>query len=180
MGKTLELWLVRHGETDWNATHRLAGWSDVPLTAKGEHQAQQLRPLLVGQHFGGVWTSDLQRAISTARIAYGDAVEEPRLREIHFGDLEGSIWDDVPSDVQQTFTNFETFSPPGGETVVQVRTRLIDFLGSLSPERHLIFTHGGVIRILTQKMGLDRFVKNGTLVGVNWPEQRVLFVREEK
>ncbi len=70
-----ELWLVRHGETPASLARKLAGWEDVPLTAHGEEQARALRPALEGERFDGVWCSDLQRAVRTARLA---CTEEPR------------------------------------------------------------------------------------------------------
>jgi broad specificity phosphatase PhoE len=66
----VEVWLVRHGETPWNALGRLTDWSDVPLSARGEAQALALAPFLAAERFDGVVSSDLSRAVQTARLAF--------------------------------------------------------------------------------------------------------------
>ena len=83
-----EIWLVRHGQSTWNVEGRLTGWADVPLTALGQRQARALWEWLSAERFDRVLASDLQRAVHTARLAYG----EPQgmfaeMRELHFGDL---------------------------------------------------------------------------------------------
>jgi len=70
---------------------------------------------------------------------------------------------------------FDDFEAPGGETLEGVRARVLDFVSNLPAGRHLVFTHGGVIRILTRDLGIDRFVPNGTLVAVQWTQKKVLF-----
>jgi probable phosphoglycerate mutase len=178
MAPDLELWLVRHGETTSNVESRLAGWHDVPLTTKGESQAASLRAHLDGERFDGVWSSDLVRAVETARLAYGEPRQEHRLREIHFGRLEGEPWNDIDPAYGEALVNFEGFSAPGGEDLSGFRSRVEEFLRTLEAGRHLIFTHGGVIRLLTYDLGLDRFMPNGTLLAVDWTDRRVLFVHE--
>ncbi|HSD65513.1 MAG TPA: histidine phosphatase family protein, partial [Vicinamibacteria bacterium] len=90
-----ELWLVRHGETPASRGRTLAGWTDVPLTEHGEGQAAALRPLVAGERFDGVWSSDLRRAVTTARLAWGEPRPDARLREMSFGTLEGRPWADL-------------------------------------------------------------------------------------
>jgi 2,3-bisphosphoglycerate-dependent phosphoglycerate mutase len=181
MKDRLELWIVRHGQTDWNAAGRLAGWSDVPLTALGEQQARLLRPKLDGEKFDGVWSSDLVRAVSTARLAHGEARSDKRLREINFGSLEGMLWNEVDPKIAEALYNFDwSFSAPDGEGLAELRERVHGFLKDLSFGRHLIFTHGGVIRLLTGDLGVDRFLTNGALIAVDWTAGEVLFVHENE
>jgi probable phosphoglycerate mutase len=175
MSHTLDLWLVRHGQTDGNENGRLVGWKNTPLTALGQAQARKLKPVLSDEPFAGVWSSDLIRAVTTARLSYGEPTLDERLREIHFGDLEEKKWDQVEPKYRDALMAFDDFEAPNGETLAGVRTRLLDFVSSLSDGRHLIFTHGGVIRILTQDLGIRRFVPNGTLVVVRWTQKKVLF-----
>ncbi len=174
----LELWLVRHGETPASRDGLLAGWADVPLTARGAEQAEAVRPVLAGERFDGVWCSDLQRAVDTARLAHGHACREPRLREINFGELEGHAWAALDPEVRRSFVEFNGFHPEGGESLQQVRERVHAFLDELPPGRHLMFTHGGVIRLLTRQCGQDAFVPTGTVVGIEWVRREMLFTRE--
>ena len=150
-----ELWLVRHGAADGNDAGRLLGWQDPPLNALGRRQARQLRAQLAGFRFDGVWSSDLRRAVETARLAYGDPQTDALLRELDFGLLGGCTWQDLDEATQQALVAFDTFAAPQGEGVQDLRTRVNDFLDRLVPGRHLVFTHGGVIRLLVREHGRD-------------------------
>jgi len=174
----LELWLVRHGETSASRDGRLAGWDDVPLTERGVEQARALRPLLEGERFAGVWSSDLQRAADTARLAWGSAEADPRLREIHFGSLEGQDWDVLDTRHRQALVDFAGFDPPGGEKLEVVAARVGEFLAGLEAGRHLVFTHGGVIRLLSREVGEMEFLATGTVLALDWSSKTVLFRRE--
>jgi probable phosphoglycerate mutase len=173
-----ELWLVRHGETKASAGRRVAGWSDPPLTENGRRQAAAVRATLDGADFSSVWSSDLERAISSAQLAWGEPRVDPRLREVDFGDLEGVGYDEVDRGLTELFMVFRDFRIPGGESHEAFRQRVHGFVGELPPGRHLLFVHGGVIRILTQDLGLDRFVATGSLVVVDWTARRLLAIRE--
>ena len=81
--------LVRHGQSTWNLDRRFCGWSDPDLSDLGRWQAEQLADSFRGLTFDTVWASDLKRAMQTAQLAWGQHETDPRLREIHFGDLEG-------------------------------------------------------------------------------------------
>ncbi|GAA0383178.1 histidine phosphatase family protein [Streptomyces luteireticuli] len=85
-----ELLLVRHGETEWSRNGRHTSWTDKPLTARGEHQAAVLRPLLAARPVGRVLVSPLARARRTAELAgLRDAGVEPGLVEWDYGGYEG-------------------------------------------------------------------------------------------
>lgn len=174
----LELWLVRHGQTTASVARRIAGGSNPPLTEVGRTEAAALRPLLEGQVFDSVYASDLDRAMTTARLAWGEAKPEPRLREVDFGPWEGRGYDDVDPTVTGVFLQFREFEIPGGDSHRDFRRRVHSFIDELTPGRHLLFVHGGVIRVLTQDLGLDRFVATGTLVVVDWTRPKVLSVSE--
>jgi len=174
----LELWLVRHGETTASVARRIAGGSNPPLTEVGRMEASALRPSLEGQAFDSVYASDLDRAMTTARLAWGDPTPEPRLREVDFGPWEGRGYDDVDPTVTAVFLQFREFEIPGGDSHRDFRRRVHSFVDELAPGRHLLFVHGGVIRVLTQDLGLDRFVATGTLVIVDWKQQHLVSVVE--
>ena len=91
------VWLVRHGETVWNAQRKISGWVDVELSERGQQMARDLRPRLHPEEFDGVWSSDLRRALDTAQLAYGRPTQQDvRLRELDFGPLEGEDWTQIP------------------------------------------------------------------------------------
>lgn len=175
---TIEIWLVRHGETTYNAARRIAGWCDPPLTDLGRKQAAAVGPKLDGADFDSVWSSDLQRAVETSRLAWGEAVPDPRIRECNFGVYEGLPFDEVDAADASFFMGFRDFNMPEGDSHESFLTRIEGFVNELVPGRHLLFVHGGVIRILTQDLGVDRFVGTGSVVGVDWTNRRLLFVNE--
>lgn len=178
MTENLELWLVRHGETTRSVAREIAGWSDPPLTSRGRTQASALRSKLEGRVFDGVWCSDLERARTTAELAWGEASPDPRLREFNFGEMEEVPFGQIDEELAAKAMRFRDFQAPGGENNASFRQRLEGFLDGLLPGRHLLFVHGGVIRSLMQDLGLDRFVATGSVVGVDWSAQSLLFVDE--
>jgi probable phosphoglycerate mutase len=155
------LWLVRHGETDWGATSRFTGWTDIPLNATGRAQARALRPLLAAHRFAAVWSSDLRRATETARLAGVEPATDARLRELDFGDLEGRTWSELSTDEQQGLLDFDGFQAPNGESVDALQARVLDFVDSLGDGEQLVITHGGVIRMLLHMAGADASVTPG-------------------
>jgi probable phosphoglycerate mutase len=177
-GTIKELWMVRHGETTYGAEQRIAGWADPPLSSRGEREAAALREVLADTSFESVWSSDLRRTIATANLAWGEARPDQRLREICFGDIEGASYETFRTDQGRSLLEFRTFAAPGGESVEDVRLRVEEMVDELPEGRHLLFVHGGVIRVLTQDIGLDRFVATGSLVALDWTARRLLFVHE--
>jgi len=173
MSSALELWLVRHGQTTANVAGLLSGWLDVPLTEQGRTQARLAAQRLAGRRFDGVWSSDLERAVATARLAWGEPVADRRLREIHFGELEGRRWGDLGGDREAALLEFLRFRAPGGESIEDLRERVLGFIGELAPGRHLVFSHGGVIRLLTCDLGEDRFLGNGGIAVIDWSGRRL-------
>lgn len=160
---TTELWLVRHGETDWSAAHRFCGWSDPPLSRRGRAMAEALRSELEGAGFDSVVSSTSQRAVETARLAYGEPRMDERLRELDFGDLEGLTWKDCAPEIREQLLDYETFRAPNGESVEQLIGRVTEALRELRPGRHLIVTHGGVIRFLLGRAGITDYPGLATL-----------------
>jgi len=173
-----ELWLVRHGETPASLGRTLAGWADVPLTGRGEEQARALRPVLEDERFEGIWSSDLSRAVATARLAWGEPRQDARLREMSFGSLEGQPWETLDARLQEGLARFEGFAAPGGESFDALRSRVLAFVDGLEPGRHLVFTHGGVVRLLSREVGEDHFVPTGTLLVVDWEDRRLVSRRD--
>ena len=88
---SVELWLVRHGETEWSLDGRHTSWTEIPLTEHGRKRAEELRDYLKDVKFAAVLVSPRQRALETCRIAgFGDvAVVEDGLQEWNYGESEG-------------------------------------------------------------------------------------------
>src|SRR5947208_16695308 len=86
-----ELWLIRHGETEWSLSGAHTGRTDIPLTDAGRAHAQAIGRKLAGRHFALVLSSPLGRALETCRLAgYGAAAQvDPNLREWDYGEYEG-------------------------------------------------------------------------------------------
>ena len=168
MVAVVRLWLVRHGQTDWNAQRRFQGWADIPLNAVGRSQAEALRPVLEPVAFDGVWSSDLSRAVDTARLAYGEPVTDPRLRELDFGEVQGLTWDELSPPVRDALATFESFHAPGGESLAQFRDRVHGFVDDLAAGDHLVIAHGGVVRLLGSACGVDGFPDHATVLSLDW------------
>lgn len=150
----MRLCLVRHGETAWNREGRLLGWTDLPLSVEGRQQVEAMAPRLRTRHFDRVWSSDLVRAVSTARILVDvEPTVDERLREIDFGSLEGLRWDDLAPAHQAALVEFAGFTAPGGESMETFRRRVLEVVADMSEGDHLVVTHGGVIRLLTRMFG---------------------------
>lgn len=148
-GVNAEVWLVRHGETEWTCAGRFCGRSDPPLTERGRADARALRPLLEGEGFDRVVSSPSLRAVETARLAFGEPETESRLQELDFGELEGLTWHESTEELRARLADYETFCAPGGESVAALGERTMEALRDLGPGRHLVVTHGGVIRFVT-------------------------------
>ena len=146
-----ELWLVRHGETEWSASGRHTGRTDLPLTAEGEQRAREIGRLLAGRRFAFVLTSPLQRARETCRLAgYGDnAAVDSNLREWDYGEYEGRTTPEIQS--EQPGWSLWSDGVPGGESIAQVAARaqaVID-RALVSSGDVLLFAHGHILRILS-------------------------------
>ncbi len=139
------LLLIRHGETDWNSEGRYQGQSDVPLNATGREQARHLAQALDGCALDTIYSSDLLRARETAealaRATGASLYLDPRLREVDLGEWEGQLFSCIqekyPELLRQRRENPLHFAPPGGETMVELRQRL------LSAVREIAALHPG-------------------------------------
>ena len=146
-----ELWLVRHGETEWSLSGAHTGRTDLPLTDAGRKRAMALADCLAGRRFALVLTSPLQRALETCRLAgYGDAAQrEPNLREWDYGDYEGR----TTAEIRKNAPDWSLWvdGVPNGESIGQVAARaqaVIDRALQASGDVAL-FAHGHILRILT-------------------------------
>jgi len=148
-----ELWLVRHGETEWSRSGAHTGRTDIPLTAAGQENAAAMGRLLGGRRFALVLTSPLERAWETCRLAgYGaEARIDPNLIEWDYGDYEGRTTSEIQKDVPGW--SLWVSGVPHGETVEQVGARAEAVIErALQADGDVaLFAHGHVLRILTAR-----------------------------
>ena len=146
-----ELWLFRHGETEWSRSGAHTGRTDLPLTDAGRERAAAIGRYVGGRQFALVLTSPLQRARETCALAgYSDVAQiEPDLREWDYGDYEGRTTADIRKEDPGWFLWSD--GVPNGETVGEVAARaeaVIDRAMKAAGDVAL-FAHGHVLRILT-------------------------------
>lgn len=155
--------LLRHGETDWNASLRLQGHRDIPLNDLGLQQADAAAPSVAALEPEVIISSDLQRAQQTAApVSAISALEvgiDVRLRETLLGDWEGLTRDEVvdgwPGMWEQWRASSADFAPPGGESRAQVAERSLRVVTELDAGEHrraLLVAHGGLIVGLTGRL----------------------------
>jgi broad specificity phosphatase PhoE len=144
---TLEIYLARHGETEWSKSGRHTGATDLPLTADGEAKAAALRPRLASIHFDAVFSSPMQRARRTAELAGFSSPEiTDLLREVNYGEYEGL----TSMQIHESNPSWEVYSDgsPGGETPVQIYARAQQFIAQAAKSggRVIAFAHGHILR----------------------------------
>jgi len=149
----LELWLIRHGETAWNAEGRIQGSVDLPLSPGGVRQAERLAARLANTHFDAAFASDLARARQTGEIALPgtDLRLDRRLRELDYGVFEGKTWSELGPDEAAMARHWHADRVgrriPGGESYGDLMARFEAFRAEI-PERGCViaFAHGGTVR----------------------------------
>ncbi|MBP5980333.1 MAG: histidine phosphatase family protein [Halomonas sp.] len=165
-GIDVELVVVRHGITAWNVERRYQGQRDIPLLfPEAEEGLLALRAGLVDERFDAIYSSDLHRCQQT--LEWVQAAKpgvplslEPRLRELHFGEYEGKVYDelkDLPH-YRAWVDSVGELQIPGGESAAQLRERLDLWLADVAADAQangyrkvLAVTHGGVIRELRRR-----------------------------
>ena len=146
-----EVWLVRHGETEWSRDHRHTSTTDLPLTEVGTEVAHSLAQRLAGERFDLVLTSPRRRARTTAELAgFAEAEVDEDLVEWDYGDYEGI----TTVEIRETVPGWTvwTHPTPGGETAAEVAERLDRVVARLrGGRRTLVFGHGHALRALTAR-----------------------------
>jgi probable phosphoglycerate mutase len=154
---TTRLCVVRHGETAWNAEHRVQGQLDVPLNAIGLAQAQAASRVLSQEKFDAIYSSDLSRARQTAQptatLLSMEVAVDPALRERHYGIFERLTYAEVKTRYPEDYARFEARDPEyafrTGESLKDFSARSIAVIAKIAKEHEgksiLVFTHGGVL-----------------------------------
>jgi broad specificity phosphatase PhoE len=184
-----DLWLVRHGQTDWNIAGRWQGQSpDAPaLNAVGRAQAFALQDQIKNAKISAVYTSDLPRSRQTAELiapVLGPRVTpEPRLREMHLGRWEGMLSSDIKAQFRKELAE-RADDPlharaPGGESPLEVARRVVAAVDEIAvrhrEESVLIVAHGislAIITCIVQGIGLEKLYEyipdNAKLFRFKW------------
>ena len=163
------IYLVRHGETDWNREHRIQGSTDIALNDTGRDQAATTGELLSTRAWDGVYASPLSRAYETGaiiarRLGLPEPGVVPEVAERRYGEAEGLTGDEIDA-------RFPGDTPvPGRETREEVAARTIPALVALA-ERHpgesiVVVSHGGVIRTVLMEVAPEapfEPIRNGSV-----------------
>jgi broad specificity phosphatase PhoE len=155
------LYLVRHGETDWNAQRRIQGTTDIPLNDTGRGQAETTGRILARRSWDAIYSSPLSRAVETANlisreVGLGEPTLVGEIVERNYGEAEGLNWQEIES-------RFPGETPIAGrETHAEVSARAIPALIALAAARPgdavIVVTHGGVIRSVLNAVDPDMSV----------------------
>lgn len=191
-GSKVELWLVRHGETEWSADGRHTSVTDIPLTDRGRERAQELRDYLAGRKFAAVFVSPMQRAKETCEIAgYGSvAMVDQNLKEWNYGESEGKTTAEMREKYGPEWSVWNS-EIVGGESVEAVgeradkviaRSLAAVALGPNAVDSHQIalFAHAHILRILAARwIGLPAV--DGKMLALGTGSLSVLgFEREQR
>lgn len=162
---TTQFYLIRHGETSWNAEKKLQGWQDIALNEAGLQQAEHLQHYLASEgftpHIDRLVSSDLRRAADTARIAsrhWGLPIAmTEQLRERGFGTMEGQSWASVGQPDQPNAERADIdASYGGGESLRVFQQRVLNAFEELAAQHQglnvMVFAHGGVIDQVWRKL----------------------------
>ena len=167
------IYYIRHGETEWNAEGRLQGTQDVPLNDLGRKQAGNAGAILAdlfardgrSEQSLAFVASPLGRARSTMELVRGtlklpprDYAVDDRLREIDYGDWEGSTLNEMRQADPDVFAARQsdkwTVPPPGGESYASVQARMSDWYDQLKADTVAV-AHGGTARALMVALGIE-------------------------
>ena len=170
-----ELWLVRHGETEWSSLGKHTGRTDIPLTEVGRAQARTVARKLAGHDFALVLSSPLSRALETARLAgFAGQVETTNdLVEWNYGADEGR----TTAEIREARAGWTVWrdGPLGGETADEVGARVDRVITRVRAVDGdvLVFAHGHVLRVLAARW-LGEPPTEGRLYGLSTATVSVL------
>ncbi len=167
--KLKNIYVIRHGETDWNKDSRFQGQTDVPLNAKGREQAIALGPLMQQLQLESSYSSSLSRAYETADIALQElkltVFRDDRLRETNIGAAEGMTLDEIIAKFgTETITKWRSYDErlldfkfANGESkrqmMFRVRSVMLDIAQNSNRKNIGVFAHGMVMRAMTFVFG---------------------------
>lgn len=144
---SLELYLIRHGATEWSENGRHTGTTDLSLTELGKKQAELLKKRLSREKFTKIFCSPLKRALETCKICGFDPMVNPDLKEWNYGEYEGLTTEQI----REKNPGWDIFEKgaPGGESPQQITSRAHHFLHQVHSleGKVAIFSHAHFLRI---------------------------------
>lgn len=172
----LDIYIVRHGQTQWNVERRLQGWLDSPLTLEGERSALILREEIGDIVFDEIFSSPSGRAIATLSLAMPEAeyVIDDRLKEICLGSWQGKTIDAIEKEYPEAYYNYffepVKFRLEDGEDYSDLHKRVSAFVTEIvkrfyneaANKKILIVTHGLTLMMMQLVFRGDEIANIGT------------------
>lgn len=187
------IYVIRHGETDWNKNQRFQGQTDIALNEMGQEQAKALVPILNHLQIEAAYSSSLSRAFETAEIATQELKltiqKDDRLKEANIGLAEGLTLDEIINQFgEESLLKWRSYEErlldfrfekgeSKREMMVRVRTVLLDIAQNTNKKNIAIFSHGMVMRALTFVFGSgvawdQHAFKNGAIHHFLWSDEQ--------
>ncbi len=189
----MRIYLVRHGETEWNRRGRIQGWEDVPLSREGIRQAYELQNKLKDIELHAAYSSDLSRAIQTAEI-----IVEPHkipvtplwyFREAKRGLLNGLTYRQIEEQFPEFLRSFikdpYRTRPPEGESLEDAEQRVrqgLEIIREKNAGKNVLIVSHALINVVIQSVITNTpvtpetyrqmFMQNGEVVVLEWPDER--------
>lgn len=171
----MKLYLIRHGQTDWNAAGKIQGGTDISLNEAGLEQARCLAKRMETRPISQIFSSALRRAVTTAE-AIGSTQNIPvhqvdGLEEVGFGAWEGLTWEEIQKDYPREFQRWQQSpveaSPPGGELQQDIRERCSRVMESILAQAKgdlAIVTHGATLVYIMEYLMRDHPLEEELIV----------------
>lgn len=190
--KLKNIYVIRHGETDWNKDRRFQGQTDVKLNDVGREQATRLRQIIQQLQIESVYTSSLSRAFETAELATADLKlsiqKDDRLRETNIGDAEGLTHDEILQKFgEHSLTKWRSYEErlldfhfTNGESkrqlMVRARQVFLDIAQNSNRNSIAVFSHGMLMRAMTYIFGAGlpwdlQVFSNGSVHHYIWSDE---------
>lgn len=158
------IYIVRHGQTDWNISKKLQGHTPIPINQNGRKEADNVRKKIETLNFDKIISSDLLRATQTTEIINKqlskDVILDSRLRSVDYGTLEGRFIPDISQEEWKRYNSAPTFFNAESTEAVYLRIKSFFDEQYSKNENVLIVAHGGTLRIISYYLKYrDKFIK---------------------
>lgn len=181
----MEIYLLRHGETNYNKENRIQGKLSIPLNENGIENLKKFSRCILNKKFSKIYCSSSKRCVQTSQVIFKktEIIFDERLTERNYGEWEGMLWSDImklnPNIRKEWDRKGISFRPPNGESIEEIISRINDFIIDLKSlhlenDKILVITHGGPIKIFLgyskdlpkEKYYEQRFINNNELIKI--------------